>query len=396
MSQKILTRQEAYNIGGEGTLSEPLRCCTRSVAESYGCDVSSSYEPLQLISQAEAHSDPVFRPQRVILNIRDEVGAYISRIQYYNSQSAVIDDTFTLIPLSQIMVVINGYIDTTLDQVNNRSGNYMFVDITEGRSYTLYLTDEASRFTITIPLTIGGIGSSLGAYNETAYSYLTFSTNGYPSVYFPDDTHIMLKSDVFFKVRKTNVTDPTSSNDICQQVDIILGGNTLPHIYLHIRQGNGMWKLARLCSQSTLSSSTTRGFVRVSDMDSVQDGDFGDGSAHNIGVWDNTEHRFRMYIPSDGLDWWRSNTGRTVAWLNYWDGISGSNVWNAIGVDRSIFYATVSSVTNFSTNLITINTATSAIIQAIDQTYYCNIRDASVYQVTRDGDDIISIYIQGS
>lgn len=54
MASKILTRQEAYNIGGSGSLSEPLRCCTRSIAESYGCQVDSSYTDNQLISNAQA------------------------------------------------------------------------------------------------------------------------------------------------------------------------------------------------------------------------------------------------------------------------------------------------------------------------------------------------------
>ena len=36
MSNKILTRQEAYNIGGGGSLTEPNRCCTIQMADSYG------------------------------------------------------------------------------------------------------------------------------------------------------------------------------------------------------------------------------------------------------------------------------------------------------------------------------------------------------------------------
>ena len=52
MANQILTRQDAYNIGGGGTLSEPLRCCTKSIAESYGCTVADTYLTNQLISSA--------------------------------------------------------------------------------------------------------------------------------------------------------------------------------------------------------------------------------------------------------------------------------------------------------------------------------------------------------
>lgn len=51
---KILTRQEAYNIGGSGSLSEPTRGCTKEIAISYGCKVDGSYLSNQLISSASA------------------------------------------------------------------------------------------------------------------------------------------------------------------------------------------------------------------------------------------------------------------------------------------------------------------------------------------------------
>lgn len=53
---KILTRQEAYNIGGSGSLSEPTRGCTKEIAISYGCKVDGSYLSNQLISSASAAS----------------------------------------------------------------------------------------------------------------------------------------------------------------------------------------------------------------------------------------------------------------------------------------------------------------------------------------------------
>lgn len=53
---KILTRQEAYNIGGSGSLTEPTRGCTKSIAISYGCKVDDSYLSNQLISSATAAS----------------------------------------------------------------------------------------------------------------------------------------------------------------------------------------------------------------------------------------------------------------------------------------------------------------------------------------------------
>lgn len=51
---KILTRQEAYDIGGSGSLSEPTRGCTKKIAISYGCKVDGSYLSNQLISSASA------------------------------------------------------------------------------------------------------------------------------------------------------------------------------------------------------------------------------------------------------------------------------------------------------------------------------------------------------
>lgn len=51
---EILTRQEAYNIGGSGSLSEPTRGCTKEIAISYGCKVDDSYLSNQLISSASA------------------------------------------------------------------------------------------------------------------------------------------------------------------------------------------------------------------------------------------------------------------------------------------------------------------------------------------------------
>ena len=60
MSNKILTRQEAYNIGGGGTLSEPSRLCTIAMAESYDCinikEVDSNKN--RLIWSAEKQSTP--------------------------------------------------------------------------------------------------------------------------------------------------------------------------------------------------------------------------------------------------------------------------------------------------------------------------------------------------
>lgn len=53
---KILTRQEAYNIGGSGSLSEPTRGCTKKIAISYGCKADGSYLSNQLISSASAAS----------------------------------------------------------------------------------------------------------------------------------------------------------------------------------------------------------------------------------------------------------------------------------------------------------------------------------------------------
>ena len=53
---KILTRQEAYNIGGSGSLTEPTRGCTKQIAISYGCKVDDSYLSNQLISSASAAS----------------------------------------------------------------------------------------------------------------------------------------------------------------------------------------------------------------------------------------------------------------------------------------------------------------------------------------------------
>ena len=53
---KILTRQEAYNIGGSGSLSEPTRGCTKAIAISYGCKVDDSYLSNHLISSASAAS----------------------------------------------------------------------------------------------------------------------------------------------------------------------------------------------------------------------------------------------------------------------------------------------------------------------------------------------------
>lgn len=53
---KILTRQEAYNIGGSGSLTEPTRGCTKEIAISYGCKVDGSYLSNQLISSASAAS----------------------------------------------------------------------------------------------------------------------------------------------------------------------------------------------------------------------------------------------------------------------------------------------------------------------------------------------------
>lgn len=53
---KILTRQEAYNIGGSGSLSDPTRGCTKQIAISYGCKVDDSYLSNQLISSASAAS----------------------------------------------------------------------------------------------------------------------------------------------------------------------------------------------------------------------------------------------------------------------------------------------------------------------------------------------------
>lgn len=38
MANKILTRLEAFNIGGGGSLAEPNRCCTIAKAFEYGCD----------------------------------------------------------------------------------------------------------------------------------------------------------------------------------------------------------------------------------------------------------------------------------------------------------------------------------------------------------------------
>lgn len=37
MANKILTRQEAHDIGGKGEVTDPNRGCTIAVAESYGC-----------------------------------------------------------------------------------------------------------------------------------------------------------------------------------------------------------------------------------------------------------------------------------------------------------------------------------------------------------------------
>lgn len=388
---KILTRQEAYNIGGSGALSEPKRCCTRSVAESYGCVVSTSYTSNQLISNASAPepTEPVYRPERIILDICNNNFDYLQNVTYYEINSW---DSEQVISPSEISVKIGDKITTTLDKINSGSNNY--IDIQEGTGYsaTVTVTGPSNLFTFSVPIESIDLGSSIGSEHYSEETDLTFSSPGVPVCHFTQDSLVYLYQECSYKVRNSIVKDPTNEFDKVQKIEIILLGNRYPYFRIYQKSG-GQNYLSFLCPDedvSTATYDTVSGFIRVAKADETDI-----TNICNIGGWNKESCQYRMYQQSDGLDRWNIlRPSDQTAWLNWWDQVDNGVIKNGIGIQKDIFYDVVFEDTSYPTSYIQLNTSVGLSVVSQDKSIHHKLSELEVDSVVRGADSIVNIYLK--
>lgn len=391
---KILTRAEAHAIGGSGTLIDSLRCCTRAVAESYGCVVSSSYSSNQLISRASAPepTEPIYRPERIIIDITDNNDNYLQYCRYYQLGDWTSSET---IDPDAITVRVNNTITATLDEINSNSNNYLDVASGEGTLLNIVVSGPSNTFSFNVSVTSGGIGTSLGSTSTSSVYDLDFTTPGVPQFFVTNDIYIQMYQECQYQIKKTIVQDPTSANGLAQKIQIQLLGNRFPYIYLYQKSGSQELQ-SFLCPTDEISSSTydtVSGFIRVTDRDDTGEGH----SLINVGQWNQTICGYRMYVQSDGLNAWDNKASLyTVGWLNWWDQKAHGVVKNSIGIDKDIFYETVFSEKSYSTSKAQINpNMTDMSLVSMDKSVHNTLTDMTIYKLTRGEDNIIRVYLQG-
>lgn len=320
--EKILTRAEAYEIGGEGTLEEDDRCCTREVAESYGCTVDEDYTNNQLISKADAGNEPsypdnpdtpTYFKNLVSVEIVDWLrNEKLEFLKYFNSQGDISTDNYTEYGYNDLLVQMPGGFTTTLYNFNNDTYGFFPIpdDIQEGVCKIYSQDGEIEiNFNINPNILTGNIGETYTLSNQelqyTIKDYAcSFYFSGGEQFTMSGLTHESPNTTIYYdrvdSVIRGGINIDTMQNVLWHKIQIVIKGNTKPFTYIYF-------------TNSGTASDAEQAFFHGADIDTGDpvsaEGYIWNGKdgtdIKNYGVWQ--DGRYRMYISESGLNLWENN-----------------------------------------------------------------------------------------